>query len=199
MAIGLRNVALDRETIVKAAFELLEGGIAALSTRALAQRLGVKGPSLYWHFGSMRALHDHMAEAMLEEVLPSPDRAISPGALDEWLAAGARGIRHVAMSHRDGARILAGAQPTGASGLSFAAMVARLCGDGFTRDDARASLMALGRYALGWVLDEQIAPGRTAASDADFEFGLQAMLAGLGARARSSPSRLLKKSPSGGR
>ena len=58
-------------------------------------------------------------------------------------------------------------------------MTARLEADGFTPPEARATLMALGRYALGWVLDEQVAPGRTAASAADFEFGLQAMLAGL--------------------
>jgi hypothetical protein len=44
--------------------------------------------------------------------------------------------------------------------------------------------MALGRYAVGWVLDEQIARRPPVASEADFEFGLQALLRGLEARRR---------------
>lgn len=54
--------------------------------------------------------------------------------------------------------------------------------DGFSRADARAALMALGRYALGWALDEQLARNPPAASEQDFEFGLQAMLDGLAGR-----------------
>lgn len=178
-------MALDRREIVRAALDLLdEVGMEGLSTRALAARLGVKGPSLYWHFKSMRLLFDHMAEAMLEEVLPSPDPAVSAGGWSDWLGEGARGIRRAAMSRRDGARILAGAKPTGASRLDFAAMVSRLQAEGFSPADARAALMALGRYALGWVIDEQTARSPPVASDEDFEFGLRAMLRGLAPLAR---------------
>jgi len=173
-------MALERSEIVRTALALLdEVGIEGLSTRALAARLGVKGPSLYWHFKSMRVLFDHMAEALMDEFMPSHDRAVSPGEWRDWLAEGARGIRRAAYSHRDGARILAGAQPTGSGRLSFPKMIGRLREDGFSQADARAALFALGRYALGWVLDEQIARGATAATDADFEFGLQAMLKGI--------------------
>jgi TetR/AcrR family tetracycline transcriptional repressor len=173
-------MALDRGEIVKAALALLdEAGFEAVSTRALAARLGVRGPSLYWHFKSMRELFDHMAEAMLEETLPSHDRSISPGDWRTWLAQGARGVRQAALSRRDGARILAGAKLSGTGKLNFPRMIARLEADGFNQADARAALMALGRYALGWVLDEQIARGATVATEADFEFGLQAMLTGL--------------------
>ena len=176
-------MALGRSEIVEAALALLdEVGIDGLSTRVLAARLGVKGPSLYWHFKSMRELHDHMAEAMLLGALPSADPAISPGDWPQWLAEGARGIRRAALSRRDGGRILAGAKPTRAGPLDFAAMVARLTAAGFSPEDGRAALMALGRYALGWVLDEQIARTGTLATDADFEFGLQAMLGGLAGR-----------------
>lgn len=175
---GNRRNALDRPAIVAAALDLLdEVGIDGLSTRVLAARLGVKGPSLYWHFKNRRALLDHMAEALLADALPAPDAM--PGDWRGWLAAGARGIRRAAMSRRDGARVMAGAQPTGEGAVDFAAMTGRLVNDGFSPFEARASLMALGRYALGWVLDEQIAPGRTAASEADFEFGLGAMLRGI--------------------
>lgn len=175
---------LDRAAIIEAALGLLdEVGYEGLSTRRLAAALGVKGPSLYWHFRNMGELRDHMAEALLAQALPSADPAVSPGPWREWLAEGARGIRTAALSRRDGARILAGAKPTGTHpALSFPAMLARLEGDGFSRADARAALMALGRYALGWALDEQLARNPPAASEQDFEFGLQAMLDGLAGR-----------------
>lgn len=170
---------LDRGAIVRAALELLdEVGFEQLTTRRLARALGVKGPSLYWHFKNMRELYDHMAEAMLEEALPRPDD--HPGDWKAWLAAGARGIRRVALARRDGARILAGAQPTGSSPrLSFRDMVGRLEREGFARADAQAAILALGRYAVGWVLDEQVADRPPVASEAVFEFGLQAMLRGI--------------------
>jgi len=175
---------LDRAAIVRGALDLLdEVGFEGLSTRRLAEALGVKGPSLYWHFASMRELFDHMAEAMLEEALPRPDDY--PDDWRAWLAAGARGIRRVALARRDGARILAGAQPTGTNAtLSFPAMVARLEREGFSRGDATAAILSLGRYAVGWVLDEQVSGRPRAASESVFEFGLQAMLTGIAARRR---------------
>ena len=180
-------MALDRREIVAAALELLdEVGLEGLSTRNLAARLGVKGPSLYWHFKSMRKLHDYMAEAMLEAVLPSSDPAVSPGAWDEWLAEGARGIRKAALSRRDGARILMGSHPTGESSISFRAMVGRLEANGFSTDEARATLVALGRYAMGCAAGDQMQGLALPSSEADFEYGLQAMLKGLAARRRAA-------------
>jgi TetR/AcrR family tetracycline transcriptional repressor len=179
-----RSAGLDRPTIVAAALALLdETGLDRLSTRRLADALGVKGPSLYWHFRNKRQLLDHMAEAMLEDALPAPDDL--PDDWSAWLASGARGIRRVALSRRDGARVLAGAQPTGTSTrLSFPHMVARLVREGFPPADAAATLRALGRYAVGWVLDEQTAGRAAADSEAVFEFGLRAMLDGVAARRR---------------
>jgi TetR/AcrR family tetracycline transcriptional repressor len=127
----------------------------------------------------MRKLHDYMAEAMLEAVLPSPDPEISPGAWDEWLAEGARGIRKAALSRRDGARILMGSQPTGESSISFRAMVGRLEANGFSAEAARTTLVALGRYAMGCAAGDQMQGLALPSSEADFEFGLQAMLQGL--------------------
>ena len=42
---------LSRETVIRAALDLLnEVGVDGLSTRRLAERLGVQQPALYWHF-----------------------------------------------------------------------------------------------------------------------------------------------------
>jgi TetR/AcrR family tetracycline transcriptional repressor len=168
---------LDRRRIVAEALDLLnEVGVDGLTTRALAERLGVKGPSLYWHFASRRELLDHMAAVMLAGEMPAPGAFAGDWAY--WLAEGARAIRRAANSRRDGARVLAGARPTEAS-PDYAAITRRLRVEGFAAGEARATFLALGRYALGWVLNEQVAREPRAASDADFEFGLAAMIHGV--------------------
>ena len=130
-----------------------------LSTRRLAAALGVKGPSLYWHFKNMRELFDHMAEALLETALPAPDAF--PHDWQAWLADGARGIRRAALSRRDGARLMAGATPTGRSlVLDLPAMTGRLQSEGFRYREAYGTLMGLGRYAMGWAFYEQLTPTR---------------------------------------
>ncbi|MFI4950297.1 MAG: TetR/AcrR family transcriptional regulator C-terminal domain-containing protein [Caulobacterales bacterium] len=172
-------MALERRTIIEKALDLLdEVGMEGLSTRRLAAELGVKGPSLYWHFKSMGELFDHMAEGLLEPALPAPDAL--PQDWKAWLAEGARGIRRAALSHRDGARLLAGATPTGNSQvLNFEAMRGRLQSEGFSYKQAHWALMGLGRYAIGWALYEQQTPSRPVNGDEAFEFGLQAMIAGV--------------------
>lgn len=172
---------LDRAAIVEAALRLLDQvGLDQLSTRRLAAELGVKGPSLYWHVKNMAELRDLMADQLLTDALPAPD------AFDDWrdwLAEGARGFRRAALSHRDGARILAGARPTEARRANrFAPNIARLRAAGFSETHARACFMVLARFAMGWALAEQAGRGQTAASTADFELGLSAMLDGLALR-----------------
>ncbi len=172
-------MALERRTIVAKALGLLdEVGMEGLSTRRLAAELGVKGPSLYWHFKNMRELFDLMAEALLESALPAPDAC--PEDWHAWLADGARGIRRAALTHRDGAQLLAGATPTGKNTvINFEAMRGRLLSEGFRYKEAHSALMGLGRYAMGWALFEQLTPVRPANSDEAFEFGLQAMISGI--------------------
>lgn len=175
---------LDRAVIARTALELLdEVGLDGLSTRRLAEALGVSGPSLYWHFRSMGELRDLMADALLGQALPAPD---APGPWESWLAAGARAIRAAALSRRDGARLLASARPTAARrALRFPANIARLQAAGFGPAEARAAFVALARYALGAALGEQAGKGPDAASQAQFEFGLRALIAGLAGERRS--------------
>ncbi len=172
-------MALERRTIVAKAFDLLdEVGMEGLSTRRLAAELGVKGPSLYWHFKNMRELFDLMAEALLETALPAPDAFAHDW--QAWLVDGARGIRRAALSHRDGARLMASSRPTGKSlVLNLPAMTGRLQSEGFRYKEAHQTLMSLGRYAMGWAFYEQLTPTRPSNAEEAFEFGLQAMIAGI--------------------
>jgi TetR/AcrR family transcriptional regulator, tetracycline repressor protein len=179
-------MALDRTDIIEAAIMVLdELGLEGVTTRAVASKLGIAGPSLYWHFRDKQELLDHMAEHILAETLPSPDPQIYPGEWQTWLAAGARSIRQAALAHRDGARAISRAKPTGAHpAIRFPAMLKRLEDAGFSRSQASTALMVLGRFALGWALDEQNrADGRAGARvSAGFEFGVDVIVTGIEAR-----------------
>ncbi|HEX8806526.1 MAG TPA: TetR family transcriptional regulator, partial [Candidatus Aquilonibacter sp.] len=60
---------LSRETIVQAALELLnELGIDGLTVRALASRLGVRAPTLYWHVKNKQELLDEMATEVWRQI-----------------------------------------------------------------------------------------------------------------------------------
>jgi len=172
---------LDRVAIAEAAFRLLdEVGLDGLSTRKLAAALGVKGPSLYWHFKNMAELRDLMAEQLLTEALPDSDAFPEWRA---WLAEGARAYRRAALSHRDGARILAGARPTETRRTQrHAPNIARLQAEGFSEFDARNCFMVLARFAMGFALAEQAGRGATDGSSAAFEMGVAAMIDGLDKR-----------------
>ncbi len=64
-----RNPLLSRERIVATALALIdEEGLGALSTRRLAARLGVSGPSLYNHFATKEAILDAAADSVVAQV-----------------------------------------------------------------------------------------------------------------------------------
>jgi TetR/AcrR family tetracycline transcriptional repressor len=98
-----------REHIVGAALELLdESGLDGLTMRTLAERMGVRAASLYWHIRDKEQLLGLLAEAILAEV-PEPPTDLPWRAQLEAFATEYRRVLH---SHRDAARIVLEAQPT---------------------------------------------------------------------------------------
>ncbi|MGH7776659.1 MAG: TetR family transcriptional regulator, partial [Candidatus Dormibacterales bacterium] len=68
-----RNPGLTRGGVVSAALDLLRtDGLDGLTMRALADRLGVKAASLYWHVRDRDELLDLVAAALLAEVGTPP-------------------------------------------------------------------------------------------------------------------------------
>ena len=156
---------------------------------------------MYWHFRDKRALADAVAAAMLHpEAWPGPD---TPGLAPEaWLAERARAFRQALLQHRDGAAIHAGTAPEPALLPGLNRQLAALVEHGLSPDDALRTVLAISRYTIGWVLEEQAqmqredggamtavaasAPVLTQARgvvdrgnhDADFNFGLDALIAG---------------------
>jgi AcrR family transcriptional regulator len=114
---GRKRRVLDRDLIVGAALELLdEVGLEGLSMRRLADRLGVKAASVYWHVRDKEELLDLVFDRVIGEVeVPNPD----PLRWQEQVWEVARRMRRVTNSHRDVARIQLGRFPIGPNALVF--------------------------------------------------------------------------------
>ena len=191
---------------------LQEFGYYGLTTRRLADKLGVKQPALYWHFPNKRELDDALAAAMLSpEEWPGP---ATPGLrAEDWLAARAHAFRRSLLAYRDGALIHAGTFPTPDLLTGLESRVAALMEDGFSPEDALRTLLAISRYTVGWVLEEQAGAQRdgekTMQPDAslpvllraqavvqhtdptaNFDFGLRALIAGAMRHRRSGAASL---------
>jgi TetR/AcrR family tetracycline transcriptional repressor len=146
---------LTRQAVLRAALALLNDvGIDALSTRRLAERLGVQSPTLYWHFRSKAELLAAMAETIMLE--RHRDSAPKPGQpWQAWLLDNARSFRAALLAYRDGARLHAGSQPRGAHFDVIEGKMRFLCDAGLSPDRAFILMFSLGRFIVGWVLEEQ--------------------------------------------
>lgn len=190
---------LQPNTVIRAALDLLnEVGVDGLTTRKLAERLGVQQPALYWHFRNKRALLDALAEAMLAE---NHTHSV-PRADDDWrsfLIGNARSFRQALLAYRDGARIHAGTRPGAPQMETADAQLSLLCEAGFSAGDAVNALMTISYFTVGAVLEEQaggtveqapLSPLLRAAidafdeagPDAAFEQGLAVIVDGLAKR-----------------
>lgn len=174
---------LDRDRIVAAAFDQLDAeGLDAFSVRRLAGRLGVQPPALYWHVGSKAEIVGLMAAALYDEA-----RAGAGGAADwrEWLLGFGRSMRAALLSHRDGARLCATAEPARGPGPDTrAAVAAPLVERGIAEAEAVRRIGAVIALALGWTIYEQNGGMHDYLEalydfDRSFEESLAAMVAGF--------------------
>ncbi|MCX4162025.1 MULTISPECIES: TetR/AcrR family transcriptional regulator C-terminal domain-containing protein [Paraburkholderia] len=190
---------IRRDEVVSAALELLDVvGLDGLSTRRLAEKLGVESATLYWHFRDKSALLAEMASLVLarHHTLDVPeDSADWP----VWFADNARSFRRALLTHRDGALLHAGTTPNQDELARIVPKVAYLVRAGFSEPDAQMALLAAGQFTLGCVLEEQARDTGGASSDTDrntaaaapgpeinpidpdvaFEFGLGLIINGL--------------------
>jgi TetR/AcrR family tetracycline transcriptional repressor len=149
--------------VIATAMRLLdEVGLDGLTLRRLAKELGVAAPALYWHFRDKQELLDHMVVAQAVDIGqwqgPAPDQV-----WDEWLAERSRSQRRVMLAHRDSARLAAGTRPTAAFIPMIESNVDALTHAGLTPGQALRSLLVLGNYVAGFVLDEQAEVARETA------------------------------------
>ncbi|WCJ64725.1 TetR/AcrR family transcriptional regulator C-terminal domain-containing protein [Agrobacterium tumefaciens] len=148
-------MAIGRDRIVDEALLLLnEVGIDKLSTRKLAERLGVQQPALYWHFRNKSELLDAINSEMLLRY--HDDRLPKPG--QDWIAftlANARSIRKTLLTVRDGARLTAGTRPSVAEFADVESVLQLYVETGFSAEEAFGIAICITRYVVGYVLEEQ--------------------------------------------
>jgi TetR/AcrR family transcriptional regulator, tetracycline repressor protein len=123
------------------ALELLdEIGLDGLSMRRLADRLGVKAASVYWHVRDKEELLDLVFDRVIGEVeVPEPD--LLRWREQVWEVA--RRMRRVTNSHRDVARIQLGRFPIGPNALAFSEGLLAILRAGNLPDRASAYFAAL--------------------------------------------------------
>ena len=162
MAAGLTKAA-----IVQAALDLLdEAGMDGLTVRALASRLGVQAPALYWHVRNKQALLDEMATLIWRRV--SDVMAGLPADLPwhEVLATYAATIRAELLGHRDGAKAFSGSTLTDPDVVRRQEVTLQnLISQGFTLPDAVRGLLLINNFTIGFCVEEQAVRQVTASGD----------------------------------
>jgi TetR/AcrR family transcriptional regulator, tetracycline repressor protein len=154
--------ALTRDQLVRAALALLdEVGLDRLTTRRLAERLGVQSPSLYWHVRDKDQLLLLLADTICGEIETPP---VGLG-WRAYLETTAWEYRRVLKRHRDAALLLATTLPVGPNRLRLAERgLAALIGAGLPPALVAGAGFLMTDYVTNFVLEEQ----RTAAQAAAF-------------------------------
>jgi TetR/AcrR family tetracycline transcriptional repressor len=175
MAAGLTKTA-----IVQAALDLLdEAGMDGLTVRALASRLGVQAPALYWHVRGKQALLDEMATLIWRQI--GDAMAALPGDLPwrKLMTTYAAAVRQGLLGHRDGAKAFSGTTLTDPDVVRRQEVTfERLTRQGFTLRDATLALVLLHDFAIGFCVEEQAVVQAVASGDERYSLARRAELIG---------------------
>ncbi|MCH5585413.1 TetR/AcrR family transcriptional regulator C-terminal domain-containing protein [Shimazuella sp. AN120528] len=143
---------IDKDSIVKASLELLnQEGIKKLTMRKVAERLEIKGASLYWHFKNKMELMTYMAEEISKQI-PFPDEKLP---WEEQLIQLFHQMRSVLLTIRDSAHILVETPPSTPHRLKsiqkFSDIFMKL---GFDKEDIFSVSWMLNNYVSAFVIEE---------------------------------------------
>ena len=200
-----RRRPLDRRTILEAAVRFVDGeGLDSLSMRKLGTELGVEAMSLYNHVPNKEALLDGMVEVLLGELeIPSERERWESRVRGAYAA-----FRRLAHEHPNVFPLLVVRPPDTMDGVWLVEEFLKTLREaGFDPETALYAFRALSSYASGYAMAEirgfamEPAGGRLGAStlprddfphiheldgrleivdhDAEFEFGLDLIIAGL--------------------
>jgi TetR/AcrR family transcriptional regulator, tetracycline repressor protein len=158
---------LSKAAIVKAALDVLnEAGMDGVTVRAVARRLGVQAPALYWHVKDKQELVDEMATEIWRRL--SDELVAFPSDLTwgDQLTAFATALRRTLLSHRDGAKVFSGTYLTDVTVLQRQeAVFARMIDFGFSVPDAVRAYSLLYDFTVGFCIEEQAVALAAAAGD----------------------------------
>ena len=148
---------LNKSRIVDGAFAVLDDvGIDGLTVRALANRLGVKAPALYWHFDSKQTLLDEMGTEVTRRIGATLDELPDDVDLSHAVRAYAVAMRSEYLHHRDGARTFSGTRLTDPSVLRRQERsLASWTRQGFTLEQIVDCFEIITSFVVGFVIEEQ--------------------------------------------
>lgn len=94
------RVGLNREAVVDAAMDLVEGsGLEALTLSSLARQVGVRPPSLYKHVDGLDHLREEVAGRAAERLARGMEEAVMGRGGEDAVRALARFVRSFAVEH----------------------------------------------------------------------------------------------------
>jgi TetR/AcrR family transcriptional regulator, tetracycline repressor protein len=171
---------LTKAAIVQAALSLLdEAGMDGLTVRALASRLGVQAPALYWHVRSKQALLDEMATQIWRQVGDVMAGLSADLPWREVMRTYAVTVRGELLGHRDGAKAFTGTTLTDPDVVRRQeATFANLVRQGFTLPDAVRGLVMLNDFTIGFCVEEQAVRQAIGSGDERYSLDRRAELIG---------------------
>jgi AcrR family transcriptional regulator len=142
----------DKASVAAAALVVLDrDGLAELSMRHVAAELGVKAPTIYYHYPNKASLLAAVADIILGDCTAMPDSSWGL-ALREWMD----GLRATLLTHRDAAELVSAASASGLmTARPAAGAIELLQREGWSELDAKWSAAAMVRFVLGHVAEEQ--------------------------------------------
>lgn len=186
-----KEVGLSRERIVQAALGFVDReGLDGLTVRGLAAELGVGAMTLYGYFRTKDELLDALADAAVEEIEQPDSRRPWDARLRQCMI----DLCRVLVRHPSAIPLLTSRPPRSHSVLAGMELAIQCLRDGgFPEAEARRAYLSLLAYVFGFAGFTAGARPRQGGSspfpEEQFAYGLDALLAGLGARRRKRASR----------
>ena len=158
---GETGQGLSRGRLTAAGLQVLQDqGLEGLTMRSLADRLGVKAASLYWHVRARRELIELLATSLLAQIEPgSPEGAVTGD--ESWrpqVVAVATSLNSMLAHHRDASRLLLEVPAAVEESAVFSRLRRILEGAGLAPDQAVEAARMLAFQAI-------LEGGRTVAAD----------------------------------
>jgi AcrR family transcriptional regulator len=150
-----RRATLSKDRVLRAAVGLAdEGGIASLTMRKLAQRLGVEAMSLYYHVADKDEVLDGMVELVISEINARVGEIDAPSGGAGWKAAVRQRIlsaREVLLRHPWAPGVIESRTTMSPAVLGYYdALAGLLRKGGFSVDLVHHAMHAFGSRALGF-------------------------------------------------
>mgnify|MGYP001228279348 CR=1 FL=1 len=186
---------LDRDAIVEEAVALLRReGLAAVSLRAIAARLGVSVSSLYWHVKDKETLHALMSASIFRACLDAVPQATS---WPQWLHDFGLVLWEAQTSIADARQLIAITRAREGIGEdALKRILATLQPLGLPEAEAVIAQRAVQALVTGWTALRSVRPAAAAADRESFVRALDVLIAGWRAElARQGEAADTPKSP----